>query len=196
MPSPHPSHVGLFKYSGTRYSQGRYLAFENTRKHSVWEKKIGSRYSTRDRIAQAQRHSVQAWQIFFTFYLHLAAFWAELPCDRQDKLLVTARIVIIFRIFGAQKICESYFNTQSTSDRKYYILAGHSTQNWLLFGYSLCDRIALIVIPKYLTRDRLDLWRHDLDRPSLNRHPPPTTTTRNFSKGGKVLWAPTLVYKH
>ena len=131
------------------------------------KKKNDSRYSTWDRIVQAQRHSVQAWQIFFTFYLPLAAYWAELPCDRQDKLLVTARIVIIFRILGAQKICESYFNTPSTPDRKYSILAGHSTQNWLLFGYLLCDRIALIVISKYPTRDRLDLWRQHLNSPKL-----------------------------
>ena len=33
---PHP--LGLFKYSSTRYSQGRYWAFENTRKHSIWKK--------------------------------------------------------------------------------------------------------------------------------------------------------------
>ena len=32
---PSPVGVGLFKYSGTRYSQGRYLAFENTRKHLI-----------------------------------------------------------------------------------------------------------------------------------------------------------------
>ena len=55
----HP--VGLSKYSWTGYSQGRYLAFHNTRKHPI-RIFFDSRYSTRDRIAQAKRRSVQAWR--------------------------------------------------------------------------------------------------------------------------------------
>ena len=63
----------------------------------------------------------------------------------------------------------SYCNTRSTTDRKYSILAGHSTQNWLSSGYPLCDRIACIIILIDSTRDPLDLWRQNSNSPSAIR---------------------------